>query len=162
MKWKILKQTTSRFTFLLASRSALFPTSAKKMFGMAISWTFLTQFFALSKEGSSVMSYTTMIAWAPSHCFELKLSNLAAPAVSQISSFTCVPSSRFTFLTDKQAESTEVDVKNGQKHVLNQLFLIEKASLTSNCSKDTLIDQAMNTSVKQPRFPYTVTTYFMR
>ena len=145
---KNFKQTTSRFTFLLASRSALFPTSARKMFGMAISWTFLTQFFALSKEGSSVMSYTTMIAWAPSHCFELKLSNLAAPAVSQISSFTCVPSSRFTCLTERETESTEVDIKNGQKHVLNQLFLIEKASLTSNCERDMLTDRAMNPSVK--------------
>ena len=90
------------------------------------------------------------------------MSNFAAPTVSQISSFTCVPSSRFTFLTDKETESTEVDIKNGQKHVLNQLFLIEKASLTFNCRRDTLIGQAMNTSVKQPRFPYTVTTYFMR
>ena len=162
MKWKILKQTTSRFTFLLASRSALFPTSARKIFGMAISWIFLTQFFALSKEGSFVMSYTTMIAWAPSHSLELQLSNIAAPAVSQISSFTCVPSSRFTCLTERETESTEVDIKNGQKHVLNQLFLIEKASLTSNCDRVILTGWAMNTSVKQPRFPYTVTTYFMR
>ena len=159
---KNFKQTTSRFTFLLASRSALFPTSARKMFGMAISWTFLTQFFALSKEGSSVMSYTTMIAWARSHSFKFTLSEHSAPAVSQILSFTLVPSSRFTSLTEEKTESTEVDIKNGQKHLLNQLFLIEKASLTSNCDIDMFIDPAMNTSVKQPRFPYTGTTYFMR
>ena len=61
-----------------------------------------------------------------------------------------------------ETESTEVDIKNGQKHVLNQLFLIKKASLTSNCEIVILTGRAMNTSVKQPRFPYTAMTYFMR
>ena len=159
---KNFKQTTSRFTFLLASRSALVPTSARRMFGMAISWIFPTKFFALLKECASVMSHTTMIAWAPSHSFKFTLSEYCPPAVSQIQSFTCVPSSRFTSSSKLMTESTEVDIKNGQKHLLNQLFLIEKASLTSTCGIDMFMDPAINTSVTQPRFPYTVTTYFMR